>query len=274
MFVVVALLLTTAWFKEGPRGPVHRTRLGVQAASAPVSAVGEFVTRPVRGVLNWASDLGVSRSQFEALRSQNSELRTRVASLEEARLENARLQALIGLVQANKLRALGARVIGRPTEWERVITIDRGTSDGVTAGMPVVGAAKDASSTAGLLGQTTDVTAHSAKVRLISDQSSGVAAMLQSSRVEGIAKGSIDGAVTLEFISHETTVKAGDVVVTSGMGGVYPKGLLVGEVTKVANLPASLYQDISLAPAADLNGLEEVVVLIGAGTGVQTGGGK
>ena len=272
--MVVALLLTTAWFKEGPRGPVHRTRLGVQAASAPVSAVGEFVTRPVRGVLNWASDLGVSRSQFEALRSQNSVLRTRVAALEEARLENARLQALIGLVQANKLHALGARVIGRPTEWERVITIDRGTSDGVSAGMPVVGAAKDASSTAGLLGQTTDVTAHSAKVRLISDQSSGVAAMLQSNRIEGIARGSIDGAVTLDFVSHETTVKAGDVVVTSGMGGVYPKGLLVGEVTKVSNLPASLYQDISLAPAADLNGLEEVIVLVGAGAGVQTGGGE
>jgi rod shape-determining protein MreC len=274
VFIVLALLLTTVWFREGASGPIHRVRLTVQAASSPVGAVGEFVTRPVRGVFSWASDLGVSRSQFEALRSQNSELRTRVASLEEARLENIRLQALIGLVQASKLQGLGARVIGRPTEWERVITIDRGTADGVKAGMPVVGAAKDASSTAGLLGQTTDVTAHSAKVRLISDQSSGVASMLQTNRVEGVARGSIDGAVTLEFISHETTVKAGDVVITSGMGGVYPKGLLVGEVVKVSNPPASLYQDIGITPAADLNGLEEVVVLVGAGTSIQTGGGE
>ena len=275
VFVVLAVLLTTLWYREGVNGPVHLARLRVHAVAAPVGAVGEFVTRPIRGVFSWASDLGVSRSQLEALRAQNIALRARVAGLEEARLENLRLLALVRLVQTAKLETLGARVIGRPSQWDRVITIDRGSADGVKSGMPVVGASTDTSGTAGLLGQTTDVTAHSADVRLISDQSSGVGGLVQANRAAGIVHGAIDGVITLDFISRESTVRAGDVVVTSGIGGTFPKGLLIGEITKIKTQASSLYQDITLAPAADLNGLEEVIVLVGVaspgGTGVGVG---
>lgn len=266
VLVVVSIAITTVWYREGTRGPLHATRLGVQAVAAPVGAVGEFVTRPIRSVINWASDLGVSRSQLEALRLQNTQLRNQVSTLEEARLENERLRALVGFVQANKLKSVGATVIGRPeNSWEGVITIDKGTADGVQIDMPVIGAQ-------GLLGQTTDVTARSAKVRLITDPQSGVAALIQSNRAEGVVRGSIDGKISLDFVSHETTVKAGDVVITSGIGGVYPKGLVIGEVTSVHNFPSSLYQDVQLAPAANLSGLEEVVVLVGATPKLQIGG--
>ncbi|HEY5474691.1 MAG TPA: rod shape-determining protein MreC, partial [Candidatus Limnocylindrales bacterium] len=236
---------------------------------------------PIRGVFGWIGDLGVSRSQLEALRLQNEKLRNTVAALEEARLENLRLQSLVNFAQSSKLKSLGAHVIGRPTQWDRVITLDRGTADGVAEGMPVVGtlgttpgAATEASAAGGLIGQTIDVTAHSAKVRLITDQSSGVAATIQSNRAEGVVHGAIDGALSLDFISHETTVKAGDVVITSGMGGVFPKGLLVGEVTKVTNQPSALYQDIVLTPSAGLGGVEDVLILVGAGPQVQTGSGE
>jgi len=266
VLVVVSIALTTVWYREGQRGPLHKTRLGVQVAAAPIGAVGEFVTRPIRGVISWVSDLGVSRSQLEALRQQNSQLRNQVATLEEARLENERLRALVNFVQANKLKSVGADVIGRPeNSWEGVITIDKGTADGVQPDMPVVGAQ-------GLLGQTTDVTSRSAKVRLITDPQSGVAALIQSNRAQGVVRGSIDGKVTLDFVSHETTVKAGDVVITSGVGGVYPKGLVIGEVTAVQNPPNSLYQDIQLAPASNLAGLEDVVVLVGATPKLSIGG--
>lgn len=281
VLVVLSLLLTTLWYKEGDHGPVHRVRDGVQAAAAPVGAIGEFVTRPVRGTFKWIADLGVSRSQLDALRLQNEKLRNTVAVLQESRLENQRLHSLVNFAQSSKLKALGAHVIGRPTQWDRVITLDRGTADGIHEGMPVVGTlgttpakATEASAAGGLIGQTIDVTAHSAKVRLITDQNSGVAAMVQSNRVEGIVHGSIAGGLSLDFISHETTVRAGDVVITSGMGGVYPKGLLVGEVTKVTNQASSLYQDVVLSPSAGLNGLEEVLILVGANPQVQSGGGE
>jgi rod shape-determining protein MreC len=279
--IVLALVVTTVWYKEGDNGPIHHLRDGVQAVTAPVGGVGEFVTRPVRGAFRWVADLGISRSQFAALQQQNEKLRNTVAALEEQRLENLRLQSLVNFTQATKLQALGAHVIGRPTQWDRVITLDRGTADGIHEGMPVVGSlgtvpqkATEASTSGGLIGQTTDVTAHTSKVRLITDQNSGVAAMVQSNRKEGIVHGAIDGALSLDFISHETTVKVGDVVITSGMGGVYPKGLLVGEVTGVSNLPSLLYQDITLQPAASLSNIEEVLILVGSNPQNQIGSGE
>jgi len=256
LLVALSIVIITVWYRESDAGPLHRFRGGVQAATAPVSAGGEIVTRPVRGLFAWASDLGVSRSQLEQLRDQNQRLRARVAELEEDRLENERLRGLVQLAQAQDLDAVAARVIGRPTNsWEGVITIDRGSADGIAVGMPVVGAV-------GLLGQTVSVAPNSARVRLITDQRGGVAALVQRSRAEGVVRGSIEGDLTMDFVSTETTVRAGDVVVTSGIGGVYPKGLVIGEVTAVERLENSLYQAIELEPTAQLSGLEEVLVVI------------
>jgi len=257
IFVALAIVLITLWFREGDTGVLHRLRGGVQVVAAPISSGGEFVTRPVRGLIAWAGDLGVSRSQLEELRDQNTALRATVAELEEARLENVRLRRLVKLAQAAELKPVAARVIGRPTNaWEGVITIDRGSAEGIENGMPVVGPQ-------GLLGQTVEVSPYSARVRLITDQRSGVAALVQRSRTAGIVHGSIEGQLTLDFVSREETVRAGDVVVTSGIGGVYPKGLVVGEVTAVDRGPGRLYQKIEMVPPGDLVGLEEVLVLTG-----------
>lgn len=267
LFVVLAAVLITVWFREGDGGPLHRVRLTVQAAAAPLQTGGEIVTRPVRNAVSWAKDLGVSRDELQELRDQNQKFRVRLAELEEARLENERLRGLVELSQAQDLESLGARVIGRPaSSWEGVITIDRGSSDGVAQGMPVV-------STAGLLGQTVEVAAHSAKVRLITDQRSGVAALVQRSRADGIVHGSIDGDLTMDFVAQRAAAKAGDVVITSGMGGVYPKGLIIGEITSVERDASALYLDIEMTPAADIRGLEEVIVLVGTPeTATQQGG--
>lgn len=253
--ILISLALITVWFRESETGPLHRVRIGVHAIAAPFSAVGGFVTAPVRGFFAWTSDLGVSRSQLERLRSQNERLRTRVAELEEERLENIRLRRLVRLSQARELKSLAARVIGRPTNsWEGVITIDRGTNDGLRNGMPVVGPR-------GLLGQTIDVGPGSARVRLITDQQSGVAGQVQRTRALGVVRGTVEGGLSLQYVSRETTVSAGDVVITSGLGGVFPKGLVIGEVTEVDRGQA-LYQDIRVQPAGTVSDLEEVLVLL------------
>lgn len=255
-FVVLSLVLTTLWFREGESGILHRLRVSTQVIVAPISAGGEYVTRPLRGFFAWAGDLGVSRSQLEELRSQNQSLRTRVAELEEARLENERLRELVKLTQPRDLESIAARVIGRPANaWEGVITIDRGTSDGLAVGMPVIGPQ-------GLLGQIVEVAAGSARVRLITDQRSGVAAMIQRSRARGVVKGSIDGQLSFDFVSVDTSVSAGDTVITSGIGGVYPKGIVVGEVAEVGTSVGGLSQKIRVQPQGDLGALEEVLVLI------------
>ena len=126
----------------------------------------------------------------------------------------------------------------------------------------------------GLLGQTVDVTEHSARVRLITDQRSGVSAIIQATRAEGIVNGSIEGDLSMDFVSRETTVNVGDIVLTSGMGGVYPKGLLVGDVQDVEVNENDLYQRISVRPAASITGIEEVIVLLGTPPPADTEGGE
>ncbi len=256
VLVLVGLVLTTVWFREGDTGPLHRIQTAVHAVTAPVGAAGEVATTPVRAVGRWTSNFIASRSEIATLRTQNSALRSRVAELEEARLENARLRALVGMTQRGKIKALGAGVIGRPTgTWEGFIVIDKGRDDGVESGMAVTGMS-------GLLGRTTDVTARTARVQLITDQRSGVAAQIQSTRAGGIVNGSVDGGLTLNYVSRETTVRPGDVVVTSGIGGVYPKGLLIGDVVRARRDAGELYQRIDVRPTARISGIEEVLVLL------------
>ncbi len=268
LLVVASFVLITLYFRQGEGGALSSARESFHAALAPVGRAGQAATSPVRAVGSWVSDLTVSRADLETLRDQNAQLRQRLAELEEARLENERLRELVGFVQARELDALGARVIGRPsTSWEAVIVIDRGRADGVEAGMPVLAAS-------GLIGQVIEAAENSARVRLITDQRSGVAAILQSTRAEGVVRGSIDGALSLDFVSRETTVTVGDVVLTSGMGGVYPRGLLVGEVADVQVEDADLFPRIRVRGAATLTGLEEVVVLLSPPADTPAGGGE
>jgi len=268
LFVALAIVLITVWYRESDTGPLHRVQSGVQVVVAPIEAGGELLTRPVRGLFAWAGDLGVSRSQLEELRKQNQSLRVRVAELEEARLENERLRALVDLPKARELQSVAAHVIGRPTNsWDGVIVIDRGSTQGIGVGMPVIGPQ-------GLLGQTVAVAAGSAKVRLITDQRSGVAALVQRTRAEGIVRGSIDGRMTLDFVEMDARVKKGDVVITSGIGGIYPKGLPIGEVSEARREANALYQEIRVQPASNPARLEEVLVIVGEPATVVPQGGE
>ncbi|MRR10990.1 rod shape-determining protein MreC [bacterium] len=268
VLVVASLVITTVYFREGTTGPVHGLRRGVQAITTPFSAAGYWLFTPVRAVGDFVGGLGLSRSEAEELTAQNAELRARVAELEEARLENERLRKLVDFVEARELESVGARVIGRPVNaWDGSLLIDRGTEDGIEIGMPVL-------APEGLLGQTVEVTKRSARVRLITDQRSGVAALLQGSRAEGVVRGSIDGGLTMEYVSREMTVTVGDVVLTSGMGGVYPKGLLIGEVSDVELDANDLYPRVDVRPTAQFAGFEEVIVLVGAPQALELGGGS
>jgi rod shape-determining protein MreC len=265
VLIAASLLLITVYFREGVDGPVHSTRRAVLGLSAPVAEFGTIVTSPIRSVGSYLGGISVSRDRLAALETQNAELRTRLAELEEARQENERLRELVSFVEQSQLASLGARVIQRSAgSWEGVIVIDRGSEDGIEAGMPVIAAG-------GLVGQVAEVSGHSSRVRLITDQRSGVAAMIQSSRVLGVARGSIDGAITLGFVERTALPVPGDVVITSGLGGVYPKGIVVGQVTSVDDRRGELYPRIGVESRLDIGRLEEVLVLVGAVAEAQEG---
>jgi rod shape-determining protein MreC len=124
----------------------------------------------------------------------------------------------------------------------------------MAVGMPVMNAN-------GLLGQVESVSLESSVVRLITDQNSGVAVMLQSSRTEGILTGSVEGLLYLQYIPLDIPVNVGDVVITSGAGGVYPKGIAIGEVSSVTSKPTDSYQTITIQPVSNVSTYEEVLVI-------------
>lgn len=255
LFVALSIILLTVWSRESETGPLHRVRVATQTVASPVSSAGKWVSTPFRGFFSWMSDLGVSRGQLSELRDQNKELRARVVALEETRLDNQRLSELLTSTNAKGYKGVTATVIGMPpSAWNQVIIVDKGANDGIELNMPVLGPY-------GLLGQVIEVGPTYSRIRLLTDQKSGIASLIQRGRKTGITKGSISGDLMLDFISAESTVTPGDVVLTSGLGGVYPKGLLIGEVLEVSKETNALYKSIKLTPANDINTVENVLIL-------------
>lgn len=265
VLIVLSLVSLTLYFRESDSGVLHDARRVVLAISAPVETAGTWVTTPFRAVGNFFDGLGASKKQLAALEAQNEELKARLAELEEAELENQRLQALVQFADENDLASLGARVIGQPTStWEGVFTINRGSVDGVEPGMPVVAAQ-------GLVGQVVSVTPYASTVRLITDQQSGVAAMVQSSRTPGIVRGSVSQELTMEYVDRASLPVVGDVVITSGIGGVYPKGIVIGDIVQVDDQRGELYPDIVVKSRVPIDEIEEVLVLVGSTSGTGSG---
>ena len=253
---LLSMVLITVWLLEGQGGLLHGIRTGSLALTAPLQHVGSFIRLPFSAAGSTVNNITASPESLEELQARNEELTVMVMRLEEYRLENERLTRLLELVDAYSLDACGARVISHTTDsWNRTITIDKGFLDGLTVGMPVLSAD-------GLIGQLETVGPISSTVRLITDSRSGVAVFLAASRTEGILTGSEEGLLYLSMVPLSAIVVPGDVVITSGAGGVYPKGIVIGEVVSVTQEPTDLYKVIIVAPIKRTDYYEEVVVLI------------
>lgn len=200
------------------------------------------------------------------LRAENERLRTRLAELEEQNLQYAEAIVASGHLQriAEMREDFGvalqpAQVVGHDVSpWFRSILIDRGSSHEVRSGMPVV-------TDRGLVGLVTATGAHAGRVMLLLDRQSAVDGMIQRSRARGIVRGTGTGALELTFMVRGDDVQPGDEVVTSGVGGVHPKGLRIGRVSEVHADASSLLHTASVQPAADFGRLEQVFVMLHRG---------
>ena len=197
-----------------------------------------------------------------SLREQNEELRRRLATMEdlsrqalELDLTNRRLGKLLELKATWPEGSIAARVIGRsPSTVVRTVVLDRGEENGVMKGMAVL--APD-----GLVGQVVAVSPHAARVLLVSDPNSGVDVLVQRSRVQGIAAGSIENGCTLKYIQRGSDIAVGDAVITSGLDGIFPKGHPVGMITQIDARESRMFQEVEVKLSADLAKIEEVLVV-------------
>ena len=220
---------------------------------------------PLEKVLVWVqtSTGNVWHNYFylRGVRAENRNLKQQIErmSLEQVRMSQdadqaRRLQALLAFKEQFISRTMAAQVIGSSgSELSRSVYIDKGESDGIKPDMAVITAD-------GIVGKVLRVYRSTSQVLLIDDQTSGVGAILDKTRLQGILRGTPAGEVVLEKVMSDEAVPAGELVLTSGGDGIFPKGLLVGRVTKVA--PGSeLFLNIRVRPAADLSKLEEVLVV-------------
>jgi rod shape-determining protein MreC len=204
----------------------------------------------------YVSLMGVEREN-EALRTRLNELLGGQRRMHEFEEQNKRLRALLDLNSAGQLRGVAAEVIGdEPSGWGHGFVINKGSSHGVRVGMAVV-------HPRGIVGQVIAASANYAHILLITDHSSGVDALIQESRVRGVVEGVGAAHCELRYVTKQTPVRTGDAVITSGLDGVFPKGLIIGSVSKVAVETGTLLQNIEVKVAVDFSRLEEVLVLAG-----------
>jgi rod shape-determining protein MreC len=194
------------------------------------------------------------RAENRQLKEQIEQMRLQQVRLSEDAAQARRLQTLLSFKEQFISKTVAAQVIGTSgSDLSRIVTIDKGENAGIQRDMAVITAD-------GIVGKVLFVSPNLAQVLLISDQSSGVGAILDKSRLQGVLRGTANGEVVLERVMSDEQVQPGDIVLTSGGDQIFPKGLPVGTVTRVGS-GKDLFLSIRIKPAANLSRLEEVLVL-------------
>lgn len=260
MFLILFFLGISGWF--------WRHREYIPFVSQPLSvAAAPFEYTVSRSAVLGSNTLSLFRevwdnwTELERLRRENENLRAEQAQYSEVLAENIRLKNLLQFKQTNKQYQLsGASVIAQDySGWTHTVIIDRGEDSGIRKYMPVI-------VPTGLVGFVSEVYLNSSRVQLLFDPRTSVGGIVQrpSSRVVSMVSGTGSGAETLRFdgLPKESDVIKGDVIITSGYGGVYPKGLVIGTVEKVNVDALGGVEEAEIKPAADFAHMEEVFVIM------------
>ena len=255
VFCMVSLLILTFYIREGESGAIHSVRSAVSVVTTPVRMAGSLVASPFNAIGNVAGNLTASQETLSELEKENAELTAQVAELSESQKTAERLESLLGLQSTYNLESTAARIIGNSSDaWTQTVTLDKGTSSGFTVGMAVC-------NSGGVIGQIVEVSATTSTVQLINDENSGVSAMVQGSRAQGMLQGQADGTLRLSYVSTDADVTVGDIIITSGIGGVFPKGLPLGTVTSVEKSDNDVYYTIVVRAQSTAENNEEVLVI-------------
>jgi rod shape-determining protein MreC len=192
----------------------------------------------------------------EKLESDVNLLRLRLFDLRELSQENGRLKNLLNFKQKSPFRLVAARVIGRsPDSWSSSVIVDKGKYNGIKPGMVVL-------SPKGLVGSVVEASENTAKILLINDPNQGVSAIVQRSRQEGLVNGTLGTNLIMRYLPDDADISVGDVIVTSELSQIFPKGILVGRVVNLGREFSGLNRYAIVKPAVDLANIEELLVII------------
>lgn len=267
VLLILGLLLLVS-HESGLLAPVENA---AHYALDPLQRMFWSVGEGTGGLFQALREQRALRSEVEELRAEVDALTVESVRLREYQAEAEELRALLNFTSEYPISTyLGAEVVSRdaceaypcgdvvglePNPYLRYVTINVGAQQGAAVGMSVV------SGGAGLVGRITEVGPRTAKVQLLSDPDSGVAALLQTTRGTGLVVGQQDGTLQMQYVPQEEDIAIGDIVLSSGLGGLMPKGLVIGQITDVQQRAYETFQTATVRPAVDFSRLELALVI-------------
>ncbi len=254
LFLLLALILMSLRAKQR-KGVDFFDALGMEICS-PFQKSATFVIKTVQGTFHHYVFLINLEEENRRLKQKIAQLQEQNHQMKEMKLANERLRELLQFREKNSPSMIGAEVIARdPSSWFKSVTIDKGERDGVKMGMAVI-------SSTGVIGQILKTASHYAIVLLLTDYNSAIDSIVQRTRAKAIVEGKGENRCQLKYLLRADEVAVGDIVVTAGSGGNFPKGLMIGEIKKVDKQGHGVFQYAELAPGVDLTKLEEVFVIM------------
>ncbi len=234
----------------------------VKIVISPVQKLFIDMGNSVSDFFGYFQDKDKLRQEADSIKKENTELKRKLAETEISRLENEQLRKLLALkTDEYEFEFVAAEVVGRsPSNWYNSITINKGSADGIAVSHPVVSAGN------ALVGRISEVGTTWARITLLTDPLHSAGAAVLRSGEFGICEGdnalSAEGKFKLSFVSKNADITVGDTVATSGLGGIYPKGLILGRVQKIFPDIKGISQYAEVVPEADLKNLRMVFVVV------------
>jgi rod shape-determining protein MreC len=253
LLLLSSLILISLRVKER-EGVVVADGLLMEICS-PFQKGATFVIDKIEGVWEGYFFLVHLRKENEQLKERIAELRRENDRMKEAALANERLRKLLEFRESLSPVVIAAEVVGRdPSSWFKSVTINKGEKDGVRKGMAVI-------SPEGVIGQILKTAPSHSVVLLITDYNSAVDSIVQRTRAKAIVEGRGENRCQLKYLLRAEDVAVGDKVITSGLVGNFPRGVMIGEVRKVDKKGHGIFQHAELVPSVDFTRLEEVLIV-------------
>ncbi len=253
----VLLILSLHLISTGvhPGDLAARPQSAILEIVSPVDAAFTRLSEGASSLVGDYLDLLNVRKENTHLRIELARVKSDQARLAELEVENQHLGELLELKDALGTNAVAANVIGSDaTGLSRTLILASGTSDGLRTGMAVL-------ANQGVVGKIIAISQHASRVLLIDDHNSALDGFDQRSRARGIVAGMVDDGLILKYADRSQDIRSGDTIVTSGLDGIFPRGLLVGTIQSVHREGPGLFLAVRITPAVDFRELEQVLIV-------------
>lgn len=254
LLIIFSLVILASYLNEKENGPVSFIQQSFVKIIVPFQRTANSAVKPLKNFFSSIGDLTTLRDENIKLKKELENLKNQKFDYEQTKEENEQLRKILKFKKKITFESLPAAVIGKSNNIYSSMIIDKGKNDGVFKNMPVL-------SSEGLAGKVVASFSDASIVQLITNVRSSVGAKVKGSNNFGIVEGSLDGELFLRFLARKSKIRIGDEIVTSGLGGIFPKDIQIGKVLEIKQDEGSLEPLIKVAPRVLPAKLEQVFVI-------------